>query len=125
MTQVVECVFVVDDEKAIRSALGLLLRSEGFSVKTYESGEQALVAFDADPPACVITDYHMPTMDGLELIGELHRRNASLPIILLTGRDDSGRIRLDGRVRLMEKPFDAGALTELVRSLIDQNRILR
>lgn len=125
MSQVADCVFVVDDEPAIRSALRLLLRGDGYAVKTYESAVDALQAYDAEPPACVLTDYHMPGMDGLQLIREIHRRDANMPVIILTGRDDSGRIRLDEKVRLLEKPFDAQVLTELVRILIEQNRQLR
>ncbi len=83
--------YVVDDEGAVRRSLALLLRSVGFSVQAYDSGEAFLRAAEAAAPArglpfgCVLLDLRMPGMDGLTVIREAKQISASLPIIIITG----------------------------------------
>ena len=59
---------LVDDEKNILTSVSLILRSEGFSVKTYENGEDAIKGFENTPPNLVLLDIKMPRMDGEELL---------------------------------------------------------
>lgn len=111
-------VFVIDDESAVRKSLGLLLRVEGYRVQEFERGEDALAALDARTPHGVITDYHMPGLSGGEVVQRIRRMHPKLPIVMLTGRDDSVRIELDATVRLLQKPVDANVLLDLLRVLV-------
>ncbi|MGH8309102.1 MAG: response regulator transcription factor [Steroidobacteraceae bacterium] len=115
-------VFVVDDEEPVRLSLRALLRAEGFAVESFASGAELLAAMDRRTPDCVLTDFHMPGMDGRDVIAELERRHKKLPVVLMTGRDDPGQLALNDRVRVISKPFDANVLLPLLRDLIDDRR---
>jgi two-component system, LuxR family, response regulator FixJ len=68
---------------------------------------------------CLIIDQHMPGLDGLDVVGELHRAGVSLPAILITGRLDAAvnRRACELGVRaILEKPFPVARLVELVGS---------
>ncbi|MCY0878898.1 MAG: response regulator [Firmicutes bacterium] len=81
-------VLVVDDSATMRLSLKTTLEMHQFQVQTAENGVIALDWFRAthQPPALVITDIHMPEMDGLALIRELRAlpRGRFLPILVLT-----------------------------------------
>lgn len=110
-------VFVVDDEEAIRLSLRLLLQAEGIEVTVFASAAEAIAALDADPPDCILTDYHMPDMNGLELVRRVRRRHPGISLVMMTGTDDPGHIDLEGQLLLIEKPFDAKALARLIATL--------
>jgi len=122
MTSAAPVVFVVDDEEPVRLSLRVLLRAEGFVVEAFGSGAELLAAISRTTPDCVLTDLHMPGMDGRDVIAELERRHARIPIVLMTGRDDPGQLAISERVRLIAKPFDADVLVALLRSLVDAAR---
>ncbi len=114
-------VLVVDDDAAVRSALKFLLEVEGLDVRLYE-GPAALLAETSLPDrGCLIIDYRMPIMDGLQLTDQLHARKVELPVILITGRvsDDLRRRAVKSGVRqVLEKPLSDGALVEGIRSVL-------
>lgn len=114
-------VLVVDDDAAVRSALKFLLEVEGLDVRLYD-GASALLA-EASLPArgCLIIDYRMPIMDGLQLTDQLRARKVGLPVILITGRvsDDLRRRAAKSGIRqVLEKPLSDGALVEGIRSIL-------
>jgi FixJ family two-component response regulator len=81
-------VFVVDDQPEVRKALERLLRASGLQVELFPSAQEFLVAAGDDKPGCVILDYQMPGLNGLELQEVLIARGAHWPIIFLTGFGD-------------------------------------
>jgi two-component system, LuxR family, response regulator FixJ len=87
MTKVPPHVAVVDDEEPVRKALMRLMRSVGLSVETFGSGAEFLESLDTRLPDCVILDLHMPHMNGFKVQGHLTRKNAALPVIIITGHD--------------------------------------
>jgi two-component system response regulator FixJ len=114
-------VLIVDDDAAVRSALKFALEVEGFEVRLY-AGPEVLLA-DADLPrcGCLVIDYRMPVMDGLELIGALRKRHVSMPAILITGRANNELRRLAakwGASQVLEKPLSDGALVESIRQAL-------
>lgn len=115
-------VFVVDDEEPIRLSLTMLLRTEGLEVQAFASAAEAIAAFEAERPCCILTDYHMPVMTGPDLIREIHRRDPTVPVIVMTGSNDSARIPLDERVSFVSKPFDAKALAQMLCELAGARR---
>jgi len=118
-------VFVVDDDHAVRSSLGMLLETEGFKVRTHDSGEGFLAAFDDRLRGCLILDLRMPGMNGLEVQAELSKRGSRLPIIFLSGFGDIpttvGAIKA-GAEDFLTKPPDFGVLIDKVRALVDKSR---
>jgi FixJ family two-component response regulator len=111
-------VLIVDDDAAVRSALKFALEVEGFSVRLY-AGPEALLA-DVDLPrcGCIVVDYRMPVMDGLELIDALRERHVEMPVILITGHADGALRRFASRAgvsQVLEKPLSDSALVEGIR----------
>jgi EAL domain-containing protein (putative c-di-GMP-specific phosphodiesterase class I)/CheY-like chemotaxis protein len=78
-------VLVVDDEPAIRRVLADFLRMEGFAVDVAADGEAALTRLSHDQYDVVISDLKMPKLGGLELLGEVTRRNPDALTIVMTG----------------------------------------
>ncbi len=82
-----QIIALVDDDRNILASVSMALEAEGFAVRTYTDGEDALRGITARPVALAVLDIKMPRMDGMELLGKL-RRNTSLPVIFLTSKDD-------------------------------------
>jgi two-component system, LuxR family, response regulator FixJ len=102
-------IFVIDDQKSVRQALGEMLNVFGFAVETYASADAFLQVMDEARPGCVVADVRMPGTDGIALARELARRNAVLPIVLVSGHADVpmavAAIKA-GAEDFIEKPID-------------------
>jgi DNA-binding response OmpR family regulator len=79
---------VVDDNETVLDLLDLLLSNHGSTVLRAQSGSQCLAVVQREPVDLVILDVMMPGMDGIKVTAELKRTLPSLPIILLTAKDD-------------------------------------
>ena len=79
-------IYLADDEKSIRELLHSFLASDGYTVRSFESGDALLEAFRQEPAELVILDIMMPGTDGLTVCREL-RSVSDIPIILLTAKD--------------------------------------
>jgi FixJ family two-component response regulator len=102
-------VVIVDDDEAIRTALGRLIRTIGYEPRTYPSGEALLLDIGGLHAACVLTDIQMPGMNGLELAGELRRRQFDLPIAVMTAYPSLANrdlVLAGGTFEYMTKPLD-------------------
>ena len=113
-------VLIVDDDRAVRSSLQFCLEIEGFLVKGYSSGQELLNDANVPENGCLIIDYRMPVMNGLELLAELRRRNISLPAILVTSHPNASvraQTAAAGAV-LIEKPLLNEALFEGIRAAL-------
>jgi two-component system response regulator FixJ len=114
-------VLVVDDDAAVRAALKFALEVEGFKVQLYD-GPEALLA-DANLPAqaCLVIDYRMPGIDGIQLVDRLRSRNVTLPAILISGRVSRQLRSLaerSGLTRVLEKPLSDAALVDNIRGAL-------
>ena len=120
MPQLSGTVLIVDDDAAVRGALKFALETEGLVVRLYD-GPEALLADPALPPrSCLVIDYRMPTMDGIELIEALRLRHVTLPTIMITGRANQSlrsRAAVSGVREVLEKPLSDGALVDNIRSI--------
>lgn len=101
-------VFVVDDHDDIRSSLARGLTKRGYEVETYASARAFLAAYHAGRPGCLVLDYGMPDMNGLELQKHLNATQMPIPIIFITGHGgvpESVQAIKAGAVDFLEKPF--------------------
>jgi two-component system response regulator FixJ len=112
------CVYVVDDDEAVRDSLSLLLASEGYAVASFGLAREFLTGASALPAGCVIADIRMPGMDGLELRERLAAAGLDFPMIVITGHGDvpiAVKAMKAGVVDFIEKPFSTAAILESVK----------
>jgi len=86
-------ILLVDDEKDFLDTLSFWLESKGYTVKTTQSGKQALEMVDAEKPYLIFMDINMPEMSGIELLGELRKKNKTIPVIMLTAASSRERMQ--------------------------------
>jgi DNA-binding response OmpR family regulator len=109
-------ILVVDDEPALADALAEFLRDEGYQAAIARDGLTAFEMAVRAPPDLVLTDVHMPQLDGLGLVRRLRATGRVVPVILMSAvYADSG---LPG-VRFVAKPFDPDHLMAAVRAALD------
>jgi two-component system, LuxR family, response regulator FixJ len=118
---------LIEDDAAILNSLSLLLESRGFTVRRYASAEEFLAAGE-ESAQCVVSDIRMPGMSGIELQQEMTRRDAVVPVILITGHGDIAmavQAIKQGAFDFIEKPFDDQRLTDSIASAIERGRAAR
>ncbi|WP_099514876.1 response regulator transcription factor [Microvirga ossetica] len=106
-------VSVVDDDDAVREAIRSLLRALGYIVYTFASAEDYLQSPLLNDTSCLVTDIHMPGMNGFELHHRLVSKGLRMPVIFMTAFPDETVYRLAkdaGAVSLLSKPFDEQTL---------------
>ena len=114
-------VFLVDDDEAIRDALGWLLQSRDLNCRSFPSAETFLAQWNAELAGCLLLDIRMNGMSGLELFDHLLKRGNRLPVIFLTGHGDvpmAVSALKKGAFDFVEKPFDDNALVNRVLEAI-------
>lgn len=121
-------ILVVDDDKAVRAAIQMLLEHEGYEVVVADDGRSGIAAIDEGDFDLVIVDIFMPGMDGLETIREFHARDPDVPVIAMSGFmfRDSGSPAPDflnmaaklGAARSLHKPFRPQELLRAVEAAI-------
>jgi two-component system response regulator FixJ len=77
-------IYAVDDDPAVLASLRFLLETEGFRVKTFANGPALLASSLPGPSDCLVIDYKMSGMNGLELLRHLRDRQVSSPAVLVT-----------------------------------------
>lgn len=106
-------VYLVDDEAAVRRSVSFMLKTAGYDVEAFESGEAFLKAAAGLAPGCVLLDVRLAGIDGLAVQATLKERGVVLPVIIITGHGDVGlavRAMKAGAVDFLEKPFEKAAL---------------
>ena len=122
-----ESVIVIDDEPSIRNAVRQWLELSGFAVSLYSRAEDCLVELPEHFAGVILSDVRMPGMGGLALLDEVQRRDAQLPVILLTGHGDVpmaiAAIRT-GAYDFLEKPFSPDTLLASLRRALESRRLV-
>lgn len=114
-------VFLIDDDQAVRDAVGLLLQASGLAVETFASATDFLDAGVVQRPGCLVLDVRMPGLSGLDLQRQLQLKGDRIPIIFMTGHGDvpmAIRAMKAGAFDFIEKPFQGGMLLERVREAL-------
>lgn len=117
MTDPAALIHVVDDDAVFRTAVARTLRTSGYQVALYESGNKFLENSPADVPGCILLDMRMMGLDGLELQNRLKQMHSILPIVFLTGYSDvptSVRAIKAGAEDFLAKPVSKDTLLEAV-----------
>ena len=120
-------VIVVDDEASIRTAVEQWLSLSGFDVQLFSRAEECLAQLPKDFAGVILSDVRMPGLSGLELLAEVQRRDADLPVILLTGHGDvpmAVEAMRDGAYDFLEKPFSPDALLNSLRRALDKRGLI-
>ena len=117
-------ILLVDDDPLISQLIVDMLGMDGYDVDTAPDGLAALDKLEAGRYDLILTDLHMPKMDGAGLYQELLQRKTHPPkkIIFLTGTagaSDSHRLVRESGLTLLRKPFNIAELLALVRKVLD------
>ena len=118
-------VLLVDDDHAVREAIGRMLVLDGHSVNLASDGASALAVLDGPRPDLILLDLLMPTLNGQQLLAELQRRPecAGIPVVVLTGtiaREEE--VRALGACGLLRKPVSYAELIHAVLELTAPHR---
>ena len=114
-------IFVVDDDPAIREALGVVFEMEGFQVSGFAEGASFVAAAHTHTPACILLDVHMPGRSGLDILKELKADAYGAPIFMISGQGDiplAVESIKYGALDFIEKPFNAMTVVTRVRDAI-------
>jgi FixJ family two-component response regulator len=117
-------VYVVDDDVSVREALELLIETAGWRVEAFESAEAFLARARVNAPSCVVLDYSLPRLNGLELQQRIAAERSDMPIIFLTGHADvpmSVQAMKAGAVELLTKPFSDDVLLVAIEQALQRS----
>jgi len=114
-------IIVIDDHENVRDSMRVLLEAHGFDVKDYPSAVDYLAGSSVGD--CIVVDFRMPHMSGLDLQGELTKRGSAIPLIMVTGEGDvplAVNAMRAGAFDFLEKPVNEDALLDSIRrALVD------
>lgn len=123
-------ILVVDDEPLLRKVVMRVMRRKGHECTEASDGKEALERFKTEHFDLVVSDFHMPEMDGLELIKGLKAINPDVKIVVGSGNFADNKRKMDaneaklallqaGATVLLDKPYDASQLENAVRSALN------
>jgi FixJ family two-component response regulator len=119
-------VFVVDDDISVRESLELLIRCEGWQPETFASAQEFLTRPRALVPSCLVLDFSLPGLTGLELQKRIAVERTDMPIIFITGHGDvpmTVQAMKAGAVELLTKPFNDNVLLTAIRAALERSRV--
>ncbi|ASW02571.1 response regulator transcription factor [Paraburkholderia aromaticivorans] len=114
-------VCIVDDDASVRSALGNLLKSVGYTTMTFSSGEAFLASPLVDDALCALLDLRMHGMQGSDVQRHLQEARRNIPVVFMSAHGDDETVQRAmqlGAVGVVRKPFAEDALLELIELAI-------
>ncbi len=120
-------VWLVEDDDDVRQTLLQTLQLSDLPARGFARADQALQALPPEAPVVVLSDVRMPGMDGIALLQQLQRRDAELPVLLLTGHGDipmAVAAMHQGAQDFFEKPFEPEQLLHSLRRAIDKRALV-
>ena len=123
-------VLVVDDDPAMRRTCARALGNDGWEVTLAENGAAAIALLRnrAELFDCVVSDVHMPEVDGFQLVAEIRKHDDDIPVLLMTGDPSlDGAVRAidTGAVSYLSKPFDHEMLLSAVARAARRHGVAR
>jgi FixJ family two-component response regulator len=115
-----DVILVIDDDPAVLASLKFALEIEGFAVEVFRSADELFARPLPASAACLVVDYRLPGMDGVELVGTLRGRGVETPAVLIT-TDPPPHVRQkagEAGLAIIEKPLLGNALAEAIRSVV-------
>ena len=119
-------ILIVDDEPGVRSALGGVLRDEGYDVDTVSSGEECLDRATRNAADVILLDVWLPGMDGLVTLGKLRERQVDAQVVLISGHgniESAVRAIKMGAFDFVEKPLSLEKTVLVVRNALRQRML--
>ena len=120
-------VFVVDDDVWVRESLELLIEDEGWQAETFASAQEFLDRPRTFTPSCLVLDFSLPDLNGLELQKRVAVERTDMPIIFLTGQGDipmSVGAMKAGAIEFLTKPFNDEVLLTAIRQALERSRVV-
>lgn len=120
-------ILLIEDDQSLREVLETMLRSEGFVVESFECGESAIEAFSSKAWDCVLADFRLPKMSGIEVLQNVRRESASLPFILMTAYgsiDIAVEALKQGANDFLTKPLKPEQLLYALKDVLESGRII-
>jgi two-component system OmpR family response regulator len=117
---------IVDDSQELSDVISEYLENHGFRIDTTTKSLDAIKLLENNLYDAVVSDIHMPEMDGLELMAAIKSKYKGLPVVLITGYSvsEARRIALEkGADAFVAKPFHMKELLEVIWPLINNNKI--
>ena len=119
-------VFLIDDDEVVLRACVQTLKLADIRVRSFPGAEQALAALEEEPAAVIVSDVRLGGMSGLELLDVVHRHDAAIPVILITGHGDVTMAVQAMRAHaydFIEKPFNSARLVDVVRRALEKRAL--
>jgi len=117
-------ILVIDDQESIRRVVRRALEQDGHEVFDASDGELGMEILESQSFDVVITDIFMPGQDGIVTLRQIRKRFPAVKVIVISGGDSSGLLDLRqdaellGAVKSLQKPFNAGEIMDVVRSVV-------
>jgi len=120
-------ILIVDNDASVRSLLSALLTYEGFNVVQSGNGLDALQELKTQHFDLVISDYHMPGLNGIQLLAICRHVWPETPVVIVSGEDSDWRDRAirEGAHACARKPYERAQLITLVREVVMEKRSAR
>lgn len=122
-----ETVLVIEDDDPLRQVLSSVLETAGFVVLQASSAEEAITTIESKPFDCILTDFKLGGMSGLELLAKVRESNPHVPVIVMTAFgsiDIAVEAMKLGANEFITKPFEPAALAPTLREVLKHRRIL-
>jgi FixJ family two-component response regulator len=125
MLSVTPVVFIVDDDISVRESLELLVADAGWRAEAFATAQDFLALPRRAGPSCLVLDFSLPDLNGLELQKRVAAERAEMPIIFITGRGDvttSVQAMKAGAIEFLTKPFSPEVLLEAIGGALERSR---
>lgn len=126
--QEIATVYVIEDEPSVRQAIRALSESMGLRVQEYDSAEDFLKEVSTENVGCIVSDFRLRGMSGVELLEKLSETSRRRPMVIITGYATTPtvvRAMRNGAITVLDKPFDPNELWRAIREAIREDQLGR